>query len=178
MFDTIVNQSSNAGQADFDETMFGKALAEIVPNKKALDQVLDGLPDKSIPMVDELEKTIMFSMVNLKWNQATRSFISEGELQLNSLGKNKIERKFYGRIEMTKKRSGDDFTFYIQTPEGSWYYFKYQRGMLFTLGSDPLYNQDIKDNFEKISKKEGDFSLRPANIGDRNKLVRNMKTQK
>ncbi len=178
LYDTLINQSSNASNADFDEALLTKGFSDLMKNEKDVFKVLSELPDKTIPAVDELQKSFLFSAVSFRWNQATRSFVSEGDLSLNAVDNLKIERKYYGRIEITKKRSGDDYTMYLQTPEGSWYFFKYQRGMLFTIGSDPLYNQNIKDNFEKVSKQQENFSLRPANIGDRNKFVRNMKLQK
>jgi len=178
MTDTIINQSSNAPAADFDEQMLAKALPELIKEKKNSEKIDDAIKDRSLPMVDEMMKVFTFSNVNFKWNPATRSMVSEGEISLSSIGKNKLERKFYGRIEITRKRAGDDFVLYLQTPEGSWYYFKYQRGVLYAVSSDFLYNQSIKDNFDKLAKKEPDFEGRVGNMADRNRLVRNMKTGK
>jgi hypothetical protein len=75
---------------------------------------------------------------------------------------------------MTKRRSGDDFVLYIESPQnGSWYFFKYQRNILYVVASDALFNQYIKDNIDKLSKDE--FKLRQANIADRNRYVKAMK---
>lgn len=178
MYDTINLQTSGAEPAEFDVPLLTKAVSDLVSNPKTLEMVLDELPDKSLRLEDELRKPIGLSSVSLKWNQPTRSFISEGDINLNSIDKNKIERKLKGRIELTKKRSGDDLTLYMQTSEGSWYFFKYQRGVLFVLSSDPLFNQYVKENMDKISKKESNFALRQASYGDRNKFVRNMKLKK
>lgn len=178
MYDTINIQSSGTETSEFDESLFAKALSDLVSDDKALNKVLEELPDKTILLDNELKKPIYLSSILLRWNQPTRSFISEGDINLNSIDKYKIERKMNGRLELTKKRSGDDLTLYIITPEGSWYFFKYQRGILFALSSDPLYNLYIKNNIDKISKKDKNFALRLANYGDRNKFVRRMKAQK
>ena len=74
-------------------------------------------------------------------------------------------------MELVKRRSGDDFTLFIQSVAGSWYYFKFQKGVMYTVGSDALYNQLIKDNIDKISKKD-DYKLRLANISAKNQFLR------
>jgi hypothetical protein len=175
MYDSLNDQSTSAPDAEFDEAMLAHALPEVISEEKTLRRVLEDLTDKEIRMVDELQKTIFLSKINLQWNQPTRSFVSVGEISVSSFDKYKLDKKLLGKMEITKKRTGDDFTLYLQSPKGSWYFFKYQKGIMFVIGSDPLFNQYIKDNFEKISKKDEDYKLRPGNIGDRNKFVRIMK---
>jgi hypothetical protein len=173
MFDSLYNQSDNAEQPTFTEGFMKKALAEVV-DEKAVRKVTDDVSDNSLKLVSDLQKTIFFSELNMKWNAATRSLVSEGDLGINSFEKYRLERKVKGRLEMTKRRSGDDFVLYIQSPKnGSWYYFKYQKNILYIVASDPLFNQYIKDNIDKLSKDE--FKLRQANIADRNRYVKTMK---
>jgi hypothetical protein len=43
------------------------------------------------------------------------------------------------------------------------------------IGSDLLFNQAVKDNIDKVSKEKKDYSMRQANISDRNKFVRAQK---
>src|SRR5690606_28344761 len=105
-----------------------------------------------------------------KWNQPTRSIVSEGDMGINSFGKYRFERRVKGKLEIVKRRTGDDFTLYIQSIQGSWYFFKFQKGTLYIVGSDPLFNQYIKDNIDKLSK--GEFRLRQANISARNQFIR------
>ncbi len=125
-------------------------------------------------LIKELQKTIFISELKMKWNPASRSLISIGNIGINSLEKFRLERMVKGRLEMTKRRSGDDFVLYIESPQnGSWYFFKYQRNILYVVASDALFNQYIKDNIDKPSKDE--FKLRQANIADRNRYVKAMK---
>jgi hypothetical protein len=100
-----------------------------------------------------------------------------GELGLRSIEKNLIERKISGTIVITKKRGGDELVMYLQQGNGSWYYFKYQKGVMAVVGSDKIFNETVKVNVDKISKEKKDYSIRQANISDRNKFVRAQKNK-
>lgn len=163
MHDTLTEQSLSAEAPKFDAKLLSNALSELVQEKNIEKVVEEIEQDKTIRLVNDLEKTFFFSELNMKWNQATRSLQSEGDIGINSLDKYKLERKVKGKMEIVKRRSGDDFTFYIQSVSGSWYYFKFQKGIMYTVSSDPLYNKLIKDNIDKISKSD-DYKLRLANI--------------
>lgn len=78
-------------------------------------------------------------------------------------------------MEIVKRRSGDDFTLYLQSTQGTWFFFKYQKGIMYTIGSDQLYNKYVKDNIEKVSK--DNYKLRLANISARNQFVKAMKNK-
>jgi hypothetical protein len=173
MFDSLYNQSDNAEPPTFKEDFMKKALAEVV-EEKAIKKVTDDISDNTLKLVSDLQKTIFFSELNLKWNPTSRSIISDGDLGINSFEKYRLERKIKGRLEITKRRAGDDFVLYIQAPNnGSWYYFKYQKNILYIVASDLLFNQYIQDNINKLSKDE--FKLRQANIADRNRYVKTIK---
>jgi hypothetical protein len=163
MYDTLADQSSNAETPKFEANFLANALAELVVDKNIEKVVDEAKQDKTIRLVNELEKTILFSELNLKWNQPTRSFQAEGDMGINSIDKHRLERKVKGKMEIVKRRTGDDFTFFIQSVSGSWYYFKFQKGILYTVSSDPLYNKYIKDNIDKFSKSD-DYKLRLANV--------------
>jgi hypothetical protein len=176
MFDTLNYQSGSAKPTQPDPIILKPALIPLLKDGRNKQRVIDDLNDKSIRLVSELERTLFFSHINLQWDQATRSFISSGELSLNSIEKYKIERKLNGRFQITKKRTGDDFVLYIESPEGSWYYFKYNRNMMYALSSDAVFNKYVREDGDKLSKKYENYKLRMANIAERNKFVRLYKT--
>ena len=171
MYDSLSDQSISAEVPKFDGPFLSKALAELVEEKNIKKVVEEIEEDNTIRLINNLEKTIFISELMLKWNQASRSFQSEGEIGINSFDKYKFERKVRGKMEIVKRRSGDDYTLYIQSIVGSWYYFKFQKGVMYTVGSDPLYNKLIKDNSDKISKKD-DYKLRLANPSAKNAFLK------
>jgi hypothetical protein len=125
--------------------------------------------------VDDLQKTFFFTDVTMVWNTPLKTFSSTGELGLRSIDKNLIERRIKGKIEITQKRGGADLVIYLQQPQGSWYFFKYQKGVMAVISSDILFNEIIKANIDKVSKEKEDYKIRQANISDRNKFVRAQK---
>ncbi len=164
-----------AAQPEFNPEFLTKALSELVEEKniKRINEEIN--ENNNIRLINDLEKTIFISDMQLRWNQTTRSFVSVGEIGINSFDKYKFERKIKGMMEIVKRRSGDDFTLYLQSMQGSWYFFKYQKGIMYTIASDPLYNKYVKDNIDKVSK--DDFKLRLANISARNQFVKAMKNK-
>ena len=173
MSDSLINQSLVANQPEFDPVFLTKALSEVVEDrniKKIKEEIED---NNSIRLINDLEKTIFISDINMKWNQVSRSLISVGEIGINSFDKYKFERKIRGKMELVKRRSGDDFTLYLQSPQGSWYFFKYQKGIMYVIGSDLAFNTILKDQIDKVSKDE--YKLRLANISARNQFVKAMK---
>ena len=175
MYDSLTDQSLIAAQPEFDPVFLTKALSEVVEErnvKKIKEEIED---NNSIRLINDLEKTIFISDMNVKWNQATRSLISVGDIGINSFDKYKFERKIRGKMELVKRRSGDDFTLYLQSPQGSWYFFKYQKGIMYVIGSDLEFNKILKDQIDKVSKDE--YKLRLANISARNQFVKAMKSK-
>jgi hypothetical protein len=173
MYDSLNNQSVSAEVPNYDGEFMKRALAEMV-EEKAIKKVTEDVETNNLKLVSDLQRTIFFSELNMKWNQATRSLQSVGDMGINSFEKYRLERKVKGRLEVVKRRSGDDFTLYIQSVEGSWYFFKFQKGILYVIASDQLFNKYIKDNIEKLSK-DKEFKLRQANISARNQFVKAMK---
>ena len=101
------------------------------------------------------------SDVKLKWNYATRSFISYGPLGISSVGKQQINKYVKGYVEIQRKRTGDVLNIYVEYDNGKkWYYFNYRNNLLQTISSDTDYNnyiRELKDDKRKIKKdKEGE----------------------
>jgi hypothetical protein len=173
MFDSIYDQSGSGETPLFKELFMKKALAELVEDKN-IRKVTDDVSDNALRLTSELQTTFMLSELHMVWNPRTRSMQSEGDIGVNSIEKNRLERSLKGRLEITKRRTGDDFVLYLQSPSnGSWYFFKYQRNILYVVSSDILFNKYLRDGADKLSKDE--FKLRLGNIGDRNRYVRALK---
>lgn len=175
MLDSLTEQSNGASTDFYDRRVVKISIPELVEEKsfKRLgDNMVDELSGK---YMDELQKTFFFTDVTLVWNQTKRAFVSQGDLGLRSIEKSLIERKINGKIEITKRRGGDDFVMYLQHANGSWYYFKYQKGTMAVVSSDKFFNDAVKEGQEKISKLKEDYRLRIASISDRNKFVRAQK---
>jgi hypothetical protein len=173
MVDSISEQSSSNSSDFFDKEILNLAISEMVDEKvfkKLSDEPSDELNGK---LITDLFKTFFITDLKFKWNQPARSFISEGDFGVRSIDKYVIERRLQGRIEIKKQRTADELIMYLQQNNGSWYYFKYAKGNLSILGSDPLFNEAMKQGLDKLSS-DG-FTVRLASISDRNKVMRAIK---
>ena len=173
MYDSLNEQGASSPNQFYDEKALKIGIPELIDEKgykKLGDDMVAELNDKNI---ESLIKTMLITDATLTWNQASRSFVSVADFGIRSFEKNLLERKVKGRLEIKKLRSGDDFTLYLMGASGSWYFFKYQKGIMGILASDPVFNEMIKANIDKMSS--DDYKLRQGSISDRNKLVRALK---
>ena len=101
---------------------------------------LYGTPRK-VP--DAMNKTLVFSQLDLKWNPQTRSFVSIGSLHLANIGKVQVNKMVNGFIEIEKTRSGDAFSIYLMLSTKQWYFFNYKSGVMQTLSSSDVFNTEL-----------------------------------
>jgi glucan-binding YG repeat protein len=176
MYDSLNEQSASATSNFFDEKVLKYSIPNMVEDKtfKRLgDNMEEELAGKNL---EELQKTFFITDLQFNWDQSRRAFTNNtGDFGLRSIDKYLVERRINGKVEIVKKRGGDEMTIYLQQPQGSWYYFKYQKGVMAILSSDILFNELIKTNIDRVSKEKEGYQIRQANISDRNKFVRSLK---
>ena len=149
--DAIKNMSekfekSSAPFASLNRPTYEHALREMVGKTdadKLISQVNLYGSFKKFP--DALEHTILLTDVKMKWNSATKSFISDGPIGVGSVLKNQINKFVGGRVELTKKRSGDILTVYLELDGNNWYFFNYQTSLMQAISTDEKFNTIIKD---------------------------------
>ncbi len=116
---------------------------------------------KEIP--PPLKHTIFFNELKLKWNDATNSWLSYGEIGIGNIDNTQINKRVKGLIEVQIKRSGDICDIYLEIDKKHWYYFGYTRGVMQTHSSNQDYIDRIKvlkpnERKQKIRTKAGGLS--------------------
>lgn len=137
-------QSMNLGGLSFDKTPFYTALQLLMPardlEKFKTDMSLTGRLRK---YPDVLEHTLFFGDINMHWDSTSRSWLSSGPIGIATVGKDQVYRYVNGMIEFTRKRNGDEFTFYLQLTGQDWLFFNYRNNILEVLSSDISFNDII-----------------------------------
>ncbi len=176
MYDSLNEQSAAASSNYFDEKFLKFSIPNMV-EEKTYNKLSENLEDElSSKTLEELQKTFFITDLQMVWDQSRRAFTNNtGDFGIKSIDKFLIERRLTGKVEIVKKRGGDEMTIYLQQPQGSWYFFRYQKGIMAVLSSDILFNEVIKTNIDKVSKEKEGYQIRQANISDRNKFVRSLK---
>jgi hypothetical protein len=173
MMRDLFEASSSQLPVSFSRPVYERAIAEKI-GKKESDRLVAQVnlygAYKKVP--DELEHTLFFSDLKMKWNPTTKSFISVGPLGLGIMGKSQLNKYFKGKLEVVKKRSGDFFNLYIEDDGGHWFFFTYQSGTMQVISSEDKFNtiiKDLKPDKRKLEKKEKNDAPYQFTLGTANK---------
>jgi hypothetical protein len=150
-------QAADVGSLDYKKALIG------LIGKEPADRVLKDLAStgtiKRFP--DELNKSIVFSNVELKWNTETRSYVSEGWLSISNIGKTPINKVIKGKIELVKKRGGDILNFYIELESQKWYFFNYTRNIMSVIAGEETFNKAVRELDAKKRSVDGESGKPP-----------------
>jgi hypothetical protein len=117
---------------------------------------------KELP--DVLQHTFYLSQVKMKWNYSSRSFVSDGDIGIVSMGKTQMFKFVKGNMEIVRKRSGTIVTLYFEIG-GDWYFFLYQTNRMQALSSNQAFVDAIKKamgenkNIYEAKDKEPQYSF-------------------
>jgi hypothetical protein len=94
-------------------------------------------------MPSNLSATLLFSKLNLQWDETSRSWYSIGDLEVGIIGKTDINRKVKGYVQIQKGKRGDIVNIYLKPNDKEWYFFSYSEGFLQAISSDKSFNDVI-----------------------------------
>lgn len=138
-------------------TEYEKALIEVVGKEEATKLIQElNLYGAFKKLPKELEKTVFLSDLELVWNPSTGSYRYKGFIGVPSVGKFQVNKMVYGMVELTKKRNGDELSFYFEPSDDSWFFFNYKRGMLGAVASHDDFNAQIRDTKDDKRTKKGE----------------------
>lgn len=145
MQDNFLNTKDLQG-IDVNNAVFKKNVLELVGKEESAKMFKDLATTGTIKKLpDELQKTIVLSNLKLKWNTETRSYVSDGFIGVQSIGKNVINKMVKGKVEIVKKRGGDILNFYIEVDSQNWYFFSYTRNIMSAISSNDNFNKIIRE---------------------------------
>jgi hypothetical protein len=93
----------------------------------------------------ELQHTIFFTSLNLRWNPQSKSYQSYGKIGIGNIGSTQINKLVDGFIEITKRRSGDFMDVYLKLDYKNYYYFGYTRGVMQAYSSNKDFVLQLRD---------------------------------
>jgi hypothetical protein len=94
--------------------------------------------------------------ITMRYDKASRSFISEGKIGVGNIYKNEFNRYVGGIIQLKKQKAGDMLTIYFELDQSTWYYFSYFKGVMNCVSSNQEFNTIIKEVKPKNRKQEID----------------------
>lgn len=122
-------------QANYDESSLQndkvrKQIVELLDSLKAekLFSSLTGDKFKRLPA--ELNKTMVLTGLNMKWDKSQRSLLYSGEAGLLIFNGVQINKLVDVKIELNRKTGGDIITLYLEIDESTWFYFYYRNNVM------------------------------------------------
>ncbi|MCL2414269.1 MAG: hypothetical protein FWC94_03345 [Bacteroidales bacterium] len=99
----------------------------------------------------DLERTILFSDVNLQWDEGSRSFVSVGKLGVAAVGSTQINRSVNGVLQLIRSPRGDVLNLYLEIAPRIWYFFSYSDGLMQAISSEDDFNDLITE--QRVSRR-------------------------
>lgn len=110
---------------------------------------------------DALDFPVLFSDLNMSWNEYSRSFVSSGPMGIAKVGKRQVNKYVEGYVEFSRKRTGDVFNIFLKIDASTWYFFSYTDGILQAISSNQKFNDFIINTKGKHRKLKREGNLQP-----------------
>jgi hypothetical protein len=159
MADDMAGESSFPGVSLAHEAYNMLLTSEMTPKELARykdDIDLYGVPEK---LPKALRNTMIINKMVLVWNKESNSFLSEGDIGVGSVLDEQVNKMVPGKVELARKRRGDELYVYFEIDSKTNYYYQYRRNLMQFYSSDKdvlriLTEADPKKR--SVSAKDGD----------------------
>ncbi len=166
--------NSNMAGIDITSNSYRKALT-FMAGRDAANELLTELSlygsQRRLP--PGLQHTLVLSDVDMIWNKRTKSYISRGQIGINSILDRSVNKYAGGVIELAKRRNGDELNIYLETAEKEWFYFNYSNHIMQSISSDDLYNSTLSELKEtrRVLNLENSKNIYQYIISTRQKMI-------
>lgn len=176
----ISNTIANANLESIDivdNTNYQNALLTILgPNefRRQYPDLVQSSSFKRLPR--QLAVSFVFADMTFDWNQATKAFVSKGNIGIAICGKKEVNRYVPGIIEIQKKSNRTILQMYYEI-EGEWFFFRYYGTSMEGLSSNDDFNKAIKTTDQRkrvLSAERGKsaYQYKIASLGVKKKFLR------
>jgi hypothetical protein len=141
-----INLKSGLQNVDLNRKIYAKHLYErLEPGEAqtAVNQIRLFGAMTQIPA--NMESTISFSELKMRWDPINKSFVSNGRLGIGTIGNIQINKKVNGFIEIYKRNTGDWMIIYLELEPDKYYVFNYARGSMQVSSHNSLFTEPIND---------------------------------
>lgn len=171
---TAIEMNDPMIKESFDE-MLGKDESERVFSDLGLFGSIRRIPEG-------LKKNFIFTGLKMTYNSDSRSFISKGPIGVVMIKGNPVYKYFDGYLQVVRRRSGDEFSVYLELERGHWYFFTYKGNLMQAASSRTDFNsilREIKTDKRQDDQGKGEIAYRftVADTQTKNRFLRNMQQQ-
>jgi hypothetical protein len=103
---------------------------------------------------EALERSMFLADVNMKWDSVAHAYVSYGSIGIANVGKSQVNRYAKGIMEFSKKRTGDEFTIYLELSPNDWFFFNYRNKVMMVLSSDLSFNDMVREDVQSRTEQK------------------------
>ena len=139
-------QLSNNTPATHAEGTFPVFLKKVVGTERSALMITElALYGKIKKLPDELKHTLIFSDLNLRWHNESKSFVSVGKIGLGFADEEPVNKYFDGYVQIEMGRTGSGITILLKSSENQYYFFSYKYGIMQIMSSDYNFNAFVEE---------------------------------
>ncbi len=152
-----IKEYPNLSSFDFSKSVYENALREIAGVDQT-DEIISQLSLKGEieDFPEELGKPLVLSDVDFVWDESTSSYRSKGRIGISNILEEQVFKYVEGHIVVSKHRSADKLSIYLELDKNNWYFFQYRKGVMQAISSNEEFNNEISETKEKDRKYDGD----------------------
>ena len=151
-----INEDAELEAVSLDRPTYEIGLRDIVGKDKADDMIGKMNLGKNVRLPDELKSALFLNEVKLKFDKDDNVFYSKGKIGVGNVLKEQVNRKLDGGIIIKLKRSGTEFTVYLEKSPREWYLFNYRSSTgfmkVFSSNKDFIASMDAVKNDKRRIK--------------------------
>ncbi len=183
MAESFYTNNSLSGIESSENGKVMRAISEILGEKEA-EKINEEISKygslRKVP--EKLDYTMFLTDVKMRYDEASKSFISMGNIGVGNIGKTQINKYVKAYLQLIRKRSGDIFTLYFELSESEWYFFNYSNNLMQAYSSIKTFNDFItqekpeKRRLESTKPSEASYSYYLSTERKKNDFIKRMQT--
>jgi hypothetical protein len=154
-----VYKNAESKPVKIDRPVLEKGLGEIMGKTNADKTIANlNLYGNYRRFPDELKFTIFLTDLKMKYVESAKVFRSLGDIGLGNIEKKEFHKMVNGKLQVKKKKTGDEFDLYFEFEGGRWYYFSFKRNVMRVISSNEKFNNAIgglKSDKRKMDVEKG-----------------------
>lgn len=175
--------SSNALNLVTDGEFYRDGIRNLFPESKERETALQGMALGYIDLPKKVNPyTILFSRLNVRWNEDYQSFVSTDKLTgVVSLDGESINKMLEVHVEFKMPSAGDDrFYIYLKSPSELFYFFGFVDGIMNVTSNNTVFMQEMegmkgKDLVLKMPD-GGTYEILPVELSTASAFLRRVQT--
>ncbi len=168
-----IDDAQNLQPVDITQKSIQKRFVELlgpVYSKKILERMSQG--GYNVPK--QLERSFLFNDIKMKWDTKSNSYRSVGQIGVNNIRDQLINKYVTGNIAIEHSSRGDVVNMFFKVGT-AWYFFSFSHNQLRTLSSNSTYNEifeNMKTKDKTFKTKFGRYSFQLTSPTAKNRFVR------